>query len=149
IAVVGGYRGVIASRTPVGQTFLAQAADGFVGMTAAVGLVVTDIEVEGRQTTDGATVMAALAAARGTPILSVSPNRAKEQLEKLPWVRSATIERRLPGTLFVRLVERRPLAVWQHGGKQELIDRDGEVIAVADLGPFARLPTLVGEGAAP
>jgi len=72
--------------------------------------------------------MAALDAARGTPILAVKPSRAKEQLESLPWVRSATIERRLPGTLFVRLVERRPLAVWQHGGTQELIDREGTVI---------------------
>ena len=41
-------------------------------------------------------------------------------------MRSAAIERRLPGTLFVRLVERHPLAVWQHDGKQELIDRDGD-----------------------
>ena len=148
IAVVGGYGGIIASRTPVGQAFLAQAADGFVGMTAAVGLVVTDIEVEGRETTDAATVMAALSAARGTPILSVSPNRAKEQLEKLPWVRSATIERRLPGTLFVRLIERRPLAVWQHGGIQQLIDREGTVIPVEDLSRFAHLPTVVGDDAA-
>jgi cell division protein FtsQ len=148
IAVVGVYGGIIASRTPVGQAFLAQAADGFVGLTAAVGLVVTDIEVEGRETTDGATVMSALSAARGTPILSVSPTRAKEQLEKLPWVRSATIERRLPGTLFVRLVERRPLAVWQHGGIQQLIDREGTVIPVEDLSRFAHLPTVVGDDAA-
>jgi cell division protein FtsQ len=148
VAVVGGYGGIIASRTPVGQAFLAQAADGFVGMTAAFGLVVTDIEVEGRETTHGATVMAALSAARGTPILSVNPNRAKEQLEKLPWVRSATIERRLPGTLFVRLVERRPLAVWQHGGIQQLIDREGTVIPVQDLSRFAHLPTVVGDNAA-
>jgi cell division protein FtsQ len=64
-------------------------------------------------------------------------------------VRSATIERRLPGTLFVRLVERRPLAVWQHGGIQQLIDREGAVIAVEDLSRFARLPIVVGDDAAP
>jgi cell division protein FtsQ len=149
IAVAGFYGGIIAGRTPAGQAFMAQTVDGFVGITAAIGLVVTNIEVEGRETTDAATVMAALAAARGTPILSVSPNRAKEQLEKLPWVRSATIERRLPGTLFVRLVERRPLAVWQHGGIQQLIDREGAVIAVEDLSRFARLPIVVGDDAAP
>jgi cell division protein FtsQ len=149
IAVAGFYGGIIAGRTPAGQAFMTQTVDGFVGMTAAIGLVVTNIEVEGRDTTDAATVMAALAAARGTPILSVSPNRAKEQLEKLPWVRSATIERRLPGTLFVRLVERRPLAVWQHGGIQQLIDREGAVIAVEDLSRFARLPIVVGDDAAP
>src|SRR5262249_42752564 len=39
------------------------------------------------------------------------------------------------------------LAVWQHGGKQELIDRDGSVIPVTDLGRFTRLPTIVGDDA--
>jgi cell division protein FtsQ len=145
LVIAAGCYGVgVASHVPAVAAALADAAERLVAVSAACGLVVADIEVEGRETTDAATIMAALGAARGTPILAVSPSRAKEQLESLPWVRSATIERRLPGTLFVRLVERHPLAVWQHGGKQQLIDRDGEVIPVADLSPFARLPTVVG-----
>jgi cell division protein FtsQ len=116
--------------------------------TAALGLVVSEIEVEGRQTTDTATILAALDAHAGSPILSVNPVRAKQQLEALPWVHSAAIERRLPGTLRVRLVERKPLAVWQHDGKQELIDRDGTVIPVTDLSRFAKLPSVVGGDAA-
>jgi cell division protein FtsQ len=123
-----------------GQGFVASA----LSLTGAAGLVVSDIEVVGRKTTDVATILAALDAHAGTPILAVNPARAKEQLEALPWVRSASIERRLPGTLYVRLVERRPLAVWQHDGKQELIDRDGTVIPVTDLSRFAKLPTVVG-----
>jgi cell division protein FtsQ len=113
-------------------------------LTGRLGLVVTDIEVEGRATTDRETILAALDAHYGTPILAVNPTRAKQQLEALPWVRSAAIERRLPGTLYVRLVERQPLAVWQHDGKHELIDRDGTVIPVTDLTRFAKLPTVVG-----
>jgi cell division protein FtsQ len=147
--VVGGlYGGFMLSRLPIGQAILAAAADRALAATAALGLVVSDIEVEGRETTEAATIMAALAAGRGTPILAVSPSRAKQQLESLPWVRSAAIERRLPGTIWVRLVERHPLAVWQHGGKQELIDREGAVIPVKDLSRFARVPTVVGEDAA-
>jgi cell division protein FtsQ len=122
---------------------------GFAGTALALsgklGFVVTDIVVEGRTTTDTATIVAALDAHAGTPILAVNPTRAKQQLEALPWVRSAAIERRLPGTIFVHLVERRPLAVWQHDGKQELIDRDGTVIPVTDLSRFAKLPTVVGD----
>jgi cell division protein FtsQ len=114
-------------------------------LTGNLGLVVTDIQVEGRHTTDAATILAALDAHYGTPILGVSPARAKQQLEALPWVRSASIERRLPGTIAVHLVERRPLAVWQHDGKQELIDQDGTVIPVTDLSRFAKLPTVVGD----
>lgn len=113
--------------------------------SAALGLTVDDIEVEGRTTTDTATILAALGAHAGTPILAIDPAHAKEQLEALPWVRSASIERRLPGTIFVHLVERTPLAVWQHDMKQELIDRDGTVIPVPDLSRFAKLPTIVGD----
>jgi cell division protein FtsQ len=114
-------------------------------VSSMLGLVVNDIEVEGRTTTDIATILNALGAHAGTPILAVSPTRAKEQLEALPWVRSASIERQLPGTIYVRLAERQPLAVWQHDNKQELIDRDGTVIPVTDLSRFAKLPTVVGD----
>ncbi|MGH7061545.1 MAG: cell division protein FtsQ/DivIB, partial [Stellaceae bacterium] len=50
--------------------------------------------------------------------------------------------------LYVRLVERKPLALWQHGGKIQLIDRSGEVIPVTQLDRFAKLPMVVGEDAA-
>lgn len=147
LAAAGGGAFMV-SRTPTGAVLVADAEARAVSASAAAGLVVEDIEVEGRTTTKKATILAALDAGRGTPILAVSPSRAQQQLEALPWVRSAVIERRLPGTLIVRLVERQPLAVWQHAGRQELIDRQGEVIAVKDLARFARLPTVVGEDAA-
>lgn len=148
ILAFGGYGAVMISRLPAGQAILAAAGDRALAATAAFGLVVADIEVEGRETTDRATILAALQAERGTPILGVSPSRARAQLEALPWVRSAVIERRLPGTLWVKLVERHPLAVWQHGGRQELIDRDGSVIPVSDLSRFSHVPTVVGGDAA-
>jgi cell division protein FtsQ len=139
---------VMVARSSVGSVLLERATERAIAATAALGLVVTDIDVQGRETTDQATILAALAANRGTPILAVSPSRAKLRLEALPWVRSAAIERRLPGTLFVRLVERRPLALWQHDRKQQLIDREGAVIPVTDLGRFAGLPLVVGDDAA-
>jgi cell division protein FtsQ len=130
------------------QAALPYAADRVLDSTARVGLVVADIKVEGRETTDRETIMTALGAGPGTPILAMSPRRAKEQLETLPWVRSAVVERRLPDTLYVRLVERKPLALWQHGGKLELIDYEGAVIPVTRLDRFAKLPLVVGEHAA-
>jgi cell division protein FtsQ len=148
VLAAGGYGAVTLSRLPSGQALLSAAADRTLAATASLGLVVSNIQVEGRETTEAATILAALSAQRGTPILAVSPSRAKQQLERLPWVRSATIERRLPGTLVVRLVERHPLAVWQHAGKQELIDREGKVIPVKDVSRFSRVPTVVGEDAA-
>jgi cell division protein FtsQ len=145
LALVAGIgAGALLSGWSPAGTSLQDLASAALSTTGELGLVVDNIEVEGRTTTDTATILAALGAHAGTPILAVSPTRAKEQLEALPWVRSASIERRLPGTLHVRLVERKPLAVWQHDGKQELIDRDGTVIPVTDLSRFAKLPTVVG-----
>ena len=148
LILAGGYGAVQLNRSPLGQSLLHSAADRMVQGTGLLGLSIADITVEGRETTDRETILAALGAGPGTPILAVNPTRAKEQLEALPWVRTAVIERRLPDTLYVRLVERKPLALWQHGGKLELVDREGGVIPVARLDRFAKLPMVVGEGAA-
>ena len=144
-AVLGG---AFASRSPGGAALLRDAARQLIEASAALGLRVADIRVEGRETTDRETILAALGARPGTPILAVDPARAKQQLEGLPWVRSAVIERRLPDTIYVRLVEREPMALWQHGGRIELIDREGAVIPVTRLDRFAKLPMVVGEDAA-
>ena len=147
LATIGGA--VRLSRSPVGQSLLQRAADEVVLESGRLGLTVSDIRVEGRETTDRETILAALAVGPSAPILAVSPTRAKVRLEALPWVRTALIERRLPGTIYVRLVERKPLALWQHGGKIELIDHEGDVIPIARLDRFAKLPMVVGEDAAP
>jgi len=147
--IAGGvYEAVQLKGSSLAQSALEFAAERILDGTARLGLVVADVKVEGREATDRDTILAALGAAPGAPILGVSPARAKEQLERLPWVRSAVVERRLPDTLYVRLVERKPLALWQHGGKLDLLDRDGTVIPVGHLDRFAKLPLVVGEHAA-
>lgn len=142
------YAGLRVGGMPLGAAVFESGEDLLLDGTAALGLAVADIRVEGRETTDPATILAALAAHRGTPILAVSPARAKQQLEALPWVRSAVIERRLPDTIYVHLDERKPLALWQHAGRIELIDREGAVIPVTRLDRFSKLPMVVGEDAA-
>lgn len=148
VLVAGTGAAVLAARTPAGQSVLRAASRQLLEASAVLGLRVADIRVEGRETTDSETILQALGARPGTPILAVDPMHAKQQLEALPWVRSAVIERRLPDTITVRLVEREPMALWQHGGKIELIDRSGAVIPVTRLDRFAKLPIVVGEDAA-
>jgi cell division protein FtsQ len=130
-----------------GKALFARASTYLLQTTATLGLRVADIRVEGRATTDRDTILDALNARPGTPLLAVDPARAKQQLESLPWVRSAVIERRFPDTIYVRLVEREPMALWQHHGKLDLIDRSGAVISVTRLDRFAKLPLVVGEDA--
>jgi cell division protein FtsQ len=111
-------------------------------------LTVQSVEVVGRQRTAPQAVLNALGVRRGTPILEVDLAAAKTRLESLPWVRSAAVERLLPDTIFVRLVEHQPLAVWQDHGRFAVIDQAGDIIPEARAGDFAGLPQVVGTGAA-
>jgi cell division protein FtsQ len=127
--------------------FAAQMQDRIATTGADLNLVVESVQVEGRQRADRHAILTALGVARGTPILSVDLDAAKARLENVPWVRSVSIERLLPDTLFVRLTERAPLALWQHGGKFDIVDQDGNVIVNADIADYPFLPQVVGNGA--
>jgi cell division protein FtsQ len=113
----------------------------------SLGLAVDSVAVEGRARVSRETVLKAIGVERGTPILAVDLAQAKARLEALPWVRSASVERRLPQTIFVRLTERQPLAFWQRQGKLVLVDRDGKTITDENLDSFGALIVLVGDDA--
>src|SRR4051812_22108992 len=87
------YGGFALSRSPNRDALLADAGNRAVAATASLGLVVEDIEVEGRETTDRAMIVAALAARRGAPILGGDLWRAKAGVGELPWGRSARVGR--------------------------------------------------------
>ena len=117
-------------------------------LSAGLGLRVGRVEIEGRAKTPQAMLDAALGIRPGEPILAYSLDAARQRLESIQWVESATVARRLPGTIVVTLKERRPYAIWQTGGDFKLIDREGEVVTDTDAALFAdQLPLLVGPGA--
>ena len=70
-------------------------------------------------------------------------------LEAIDWVASATVERRLPDTLYVTLKERRAVAIWQNGTEYTLIDRDGRTVRASRMPPGAETLLLLGGAGAP
>ena len=115
--------------------------------TASQGLVVGDILVDGRIRTEREALLQSLNIQRGMPILDVDLDMLQADLQLLPWVQSARIERRLPNMIYVQLTERVPLAIWQTRGELQVIDTDGAVILGANPAQFADLPVLVGADA--
>jgi cell division protein FtsQ len=132
--------GVIAVTAARAGVELADAAE-------LAGFAVANVAVVGRERTSRQAILDALEVKRGAPILAIDLDAARARLERLTWVRSAEIERRLPDTIFVRLVERQPLAFWQRQGKLALIDEDGAVVATDRLDGFGALVVLVGDDA--
>jgi cell division protein FtsQ len=112
-----------------------------------IDLRVQDIQIDGRQNTPEKLLLAALGVKLGDPILGFSVEAARQRIESLSWVDHVAVERRLPGTIWVALTERRPFAIWQDQGKFLLIDRDGQTVTNEDVAAFGELPLVVGDGA--
>jgi len=144
-AVAGG--GWLAWQAGVPQRLTADAGRSLVRASAGMGFVVRDVFVVGRGATPKPTLLRALAVERGAPILAIDLDAARERVQALPWVRQASVRRVLPDTVVVEIVERRPLALWQHDRKFAVIDEEGEVILRDDVGPFSSLMVVVGEDA--
>jgi cell division protein FtsQ len=132
--------GVLARTLAPIEAYLADAA-------VALDLTIQRVEVEGRERVERQAILKALGAGLGAPILSVDLDAAKTRLEAIPWVHSAAVERRLPDQIYIQLVERQPLAIWQHHRRFDLIDRDGTVIPTTRPDDFPSLPQVVGDGA--
>jgi cell division protein FtsQ len=115
--------------------------------SADAGFRVDNIMVEGRENASVDVILAIINMEKGDPLFAFDPEGAKAQLEKISWIDSAHVERRLPDTLYIALNERRPLALWRKGGQLKLLDAKGEVIAANDLAPFKSLMTVSGKGA--
>lgn len=122
-------------------------AESFSGIGEGLGLEVQQVILEGRRNTPTDMIRAALGVARGDPMLEFSPEAARARIETIAWVQTAHVERRLPGTILVRIEERRPFAIWQNSGRFVIIDREGRVVASDGLDQFGPLPLLVGTGA--
>lgn len=119
-----------------------------IAATADAGFVVTRVYSEGRTLADERSLAAALAPYYGKPILTVDLNELKSRVEKVSWVRRASVGRRLPDTIWVRLEEHRPVARWDDGTQQLLVSDTQEVFRVQDAAKYTQLPLLVGRGAA-
>ncbi len=115
--------------------------------TADAGFAVKNIMVDGRHHTDVATLKAMLNLEKGDPIFALKPREAKAMIEKLSWVKSAHVERRLPDTIYIKLEERTPLALWQRNKRLSVVDAEGVVLTDQNLNEFKNLTIVIGDEA--
>ena len=120
---------------------------GFVSATASVGMTVQRIDTAGGERISAQTIRTTVGVDIGTPMLSVDIAAARDRVQAIGWVESATVERQLPSTLHVHVVERTPVALWQRNQRLVMVDRAGVEIGVEAIGRFAHLPIVVGDGA--
>lgn len=87
------------------------------------------------------------AGAAKAPQTLVNVGTIRSRLLAFGWVKDARVSRRLPDTLVIDIVERRPAALWQNQGGMTLIDSDGIVLDRVAVTNMPDLPLLIGDGA--
>ena len=106
-------------------------------------LRVRDLKLQGAERTTLAEIEEATALLGGEQnLLLLSTGDVETDIETLPWVESAEVDRRLPGTVKVRVVERQPALVLSLGAARWTIDADGNVLATGEA--EEGLPVLAG-----
>lgn len=111
------------------------------------GFAVANLLIDGRAFVARDDLKSILDVRRGQSVFEPDLALMQEKLEKLSWVKAATVERHLPDTIYVHLEERRPLALWQRKSQLSVVDADGEVLTQNHLSRFRPLLIIVGEDA--
>ena len=93
---------------------------GVYGTTAKAGYVLESLYLEGRGRTPMADIEKAMGIKKGDPILQISLPELRQRLEQVESIKAAEVERSLPSTLYIRIVEREPVALWQNKGQLSL-----------------------------
>jgi cell division protein FtsQ len=148
VAVLTLALGVTLATGHRGQRLASAVGTGVDNRFGAAGFRLRTIEIQGASALATADIVKAAGIYKDQPLLGLDLDALRKRVEAVGWVKEARIVRLLPDTLVVAVVERRQLAVWQHAGRQMVIDEHGHPIPEADPLRFSTLPLVVGEGGA-
>lgn len=117
-------------------------------VTSRLGFAVDRVTVTGNTETSEIDILQELELDGWTSLVGFDADLARQRIAGLPWVREASVRKIYPDAIEVRVVERKPFAIWQHGSQLALVDRAGGVIVPFSGGRHSVLPLVIGYGAA-
>lgn len=112
-------------------------------VTSSEHFEVRDITLEGAARVGRDEILAAGGIAAGANVFEIDPAEAAAKIRALPWIRSATVRRRLPGEVSVKVQERTAAAVVELEGLY-LVDAEGSIFKRLGENDPDDLPILTG-----
>jgi cell division protein FtsQ len=86
------------------------------------------LEVAGNRIVTREAVLQQFVHDRNRSVLRIPLEARRSQLEQIPWVESASVQRILPNHLHIQLTERTPIAFVRNGNDLALIDAHGVIL---------------------
>src|SRR5437588_8367872 len=114
----------------------------------AAGFRIVSLALTGHKHMSREEVLAIAGVSGRRSLLFLDVEAAREKLKAHPWVADATVLKLYPDTLQIGITEREPFALWQKEGRVSVIADDGTVLDRYVAPRLARLPLVVGRGAA-
>ena len=115
----------------------------FLLYSPAMLLKADQIELRGNRIVSREVVLQQFVHDRNRSVLRVPLDARRSQLEQIPWIESASVQRILPNRLRVELTERTPVAFARNGAELALIDAHG-VILDRPRGEDLHFPIVTG-----
>jgi cell division protein FtsQ len=109
----------------------------------APGFATSAIEITGPTQLSKAEIERIAGLAIGKNVFQVSAEQATAKLNAEPWIETATVQRRLPGTYRIQVKERRALALLSVG-ELYLVGEDGNAFKPLGSGDPGDLPLITG-----
>jgi cell division protein FtsQ len=109
------------------------------------GFRVTNIQITGLNRMDHNVIykIAANQPSMAMPLVSLEKIR-QDLVAHSGWIEDAHVSRRLPDTLIVNVIERKPSAIWQNHGQLGLIAANGTYLEPVDPEAMPDLPLVIG-----
>ncbi len=116
---------------------------------ALMGFGLDQVTVKGQRFAYPGDIFDALDLEGTRSFISFDARAARQKIEAMPWIAKVEFRRVYPNELQVRVVERKPFAVWKNGAEVSLIDESGRALTrVEDISAPKDLPRFGGAGAA-
>jgi cell division protein FtsQ len=112
-------------------------------VTSSQHFEVRDIKLEGAERVGRDEILSAGRIAAGANVFEIDPAQAAARIRALPWIRSATVRRRLPGEVTVKVEERTAGAIIELEGLY-LVDAEGVIFKRLGENDPDDLPILTG-----
>ncbi|MEZ5870662.1 MAG: cell division protein FtsQ/DivIB [Nitratireductor sp.] len=123
-----------------------QADEMLAGATAWAGFRIADVQIDGVSQISRIDVLTNIDLGAERSLFSFDVHKARDDLKLLAWASDVSVSKAYPDKVIVKVVERKPFAIWQNGQSLYLVERDGHEIVPYD-DRFAGLPLIVGKGA--